>query len=92
MRIELHELWDKVARQVIERAFIATEYILELIVHRIRFLFVLRRKVGAGHTESPEEPFECGCVFLVVYDFCEGPNPRISVVATRDEIPVQSIL
>ena len=89
MRIQLHELWDEMARWGIEGGFIPPKYVLEFIFHRSRFLFALGGKAGARNTESPEESFEYGCVFWIVDDFGEGLNPRISIAATNDEVPVR---
>ena len=88
MRIELHELWDEIAQQVTGHRFIAPEYDLKQIFHRIRFHFVLWRKVGAGHVESLENVDAYSGLHTTLVKWKEGPNPRISIAPTRDEVPV----
>ena len=88
MRIELHELWDEIARRVTGRRFIALEHDLKRIFHRIRFHFVLGRKVGAGHAESLENVDAYSGLHTTSVEWKEGPNPRISIAPTRDEVPV----
>ena len=88
MKIELHELWDEIARRVTRRRFIAPEYDLKQIFHCIRFHFVLGRKVGAIHVESLENVDAYSRLHTTSVKWKEGPNPRISIAPTRDEVPV----
>ena len=83
----LGKLWHE-DRALTGHRFIVPEYDLKQIFHRIRFLFVLGRKVGAGHAESLENVDAYSGLHMTSVKWKDGPNPRISIAPTRDEVPV----
>ena len=85
--IHLGELWHE-DRALTGRRFIVPEYDLKWIFHHIRFLFVLGRKVGASHAESLENVDAYSGLHTTLVKWKDGPNPRISIAPTRDEVPV----